>query len=227
VSQKQWKPFEDECDKCGAQAEVFTEAEKEGFAYDGDEARCPECGRKGGVSVDGPDEAWIVWNDEEAPNIQDKKPSPAEEPSASPKSCESASVGKVMTQSFEEWFNSDGVLGFSKTDFTKHVTRIAWLAAIAHSPEVVALRNNKAADESVADYLATQLEHWKTIAEERRKERDVFEVLGEELRSRNVAIAAELDIERANARLECERWNALELQFQNLLKENNDLKNQS
>lgn len=67
---KEWKLFNDECTRCGNVAEVFTDADQEGYAYDGDDARCVECGLLGNVSVgdekeDGDCIAYIDWNDYE------------------------------------------------------------------------------------------------------------------------------------------------------------------
>lgn len=61
---KAWKPFEDTCLHCGSEAEVFTDSDKPLTAYDGDEARCPECKCPGWVTVDSPTEAYIEWHDE-------------------------------------------------------------------------------------------------------------------------------------------------------------------
>ncbi|MEM7035722.1 MAG: hypothetical protein AAF570_02010 [Bacteroidota bacterium] len=64
----QWRPWNDECAKCGAQSDVYTCADP-GFAYDGDPARCADfaCGELGMVFVEG-DEAHISWEwDTEVP----------------------------------------------------------------------------------------------------------------------------------------------------------------
>ena len=61
---KSWKMWEiDDCPECGSMPEVLTESTKLNFAYDGDEARCPECDAKGCVSVFGDGGATISWND--------------------------------------------------------------------------------------------------------------------------------------------------------------------
>jgi transcription elongation factor Elf1 len=66
---KDWKHFEDNCPRCGNEAEIYTSA-PDGYAYDGDLAQCVECGLEGGVMVDdgnddGIDTAYIDWNDYE------------------------------------------------------------------------------------------------------------------------------------------------------------------
>lgn len=66
---KQWRPFEADCLHCGGGAEVFTESDQGNTAYDGDPARCSECGCPGVVVVDihiDPNEgaAAIAWHDE-------------------------------------------------------------------------------------------------------------------------------------------------------------------
>jgi len=53
----------DQCDNCGGLAEIRTTAE-EGYAYDGDEARCTECGMPGGICCDSESPAVIMWHDE-------------------------------------------------------------------------------------------------------------------------------------------------------------------
>jgi len=55
---KKWKHFNDECPRCGNEAEVFTSATGDGYAYDGDNAECFECGLLGSVSVDEDDDAY-------------------------------------------------------------------------------------------------------------------------------------------------------------------------
>jgi hypothetical protein len=66
---KSWKPFNDECPRCGNNpVDVFTGA-KEDFVYDGDNVECFECGLCGSILVDEDDEgmgiAHVVWNDYE------------------------------------------------------------------------------------------------------------------------------------------------------------------
>jgi len=66
---KTWKPFEDECDRCGCSpVDILTSADN-GFAYDGDSAQCFECGLCGCISCDENDNgdgiAWVVWDDYE------------------------------------------------------------------------------------------------------------------------------------------------------------------
>jgi len=65
---KKWQTFGDECPKCGSPAEVYTSAQ-DGYAYDGDNAQCVECGHGGSVSCDGDQDddgnttAWVSWDD--------------------------------------------------------------------------------------------------------------------------------------------------------------------
>jgi hypothetical protein len=65
---KNWKPFNDECTRCGTQPEVFTSAKGE-YVYDGDNVECFECGLMGSICVDendnGDNSAHIDWNDYE------------------------------------------------------------------------------------------------------------------------------------------------------------------
>ena len=68
---KTWKPFSGECAYCGCDdAEVLTDSDIDGTAYDGDKARCATCHCPGSVHVDyncgdDPDAAArIVWHDE-------------------------------------------------------------------------------------------------------------------------------------------------------------------
>lgn len=65
---KEWKAFNDECQRCGCQPEVFTSAKGE-YVYDGDNVECFNCGLLGGISVDENDEghgvASVIWNDYE------------------------------------------------------------------------------------------------------------------------------------------------------------------
>lgn len=67
---KDWKEFNDECTRCGTSpVDVYTDAKEDGYAYDGDDAKCPDCGLLGSVCVDGEEEgestAHIDWNDYE------------------------------------------------------------------------------------------------------------------------------------------------------------------
>ena len=69
---KTWKPFNDECTRCGSDdIRVLTDAKEPGYAYDGDDAECLECGLLGCVNVDGDEDdngearAFISWNDYE------------------------------------------------------------------------------------------------------------------------------------------------------------------
>ena len=62
----------DDCPSCGNIAEVLTSCTQKERAYDGDKARCVECGHPGSVSVYGDDElddgdsaaARIAWHDD-------------------------------------------------------------------------------------------------------------------------------------------------------------------
>ena len=67
---KNWKPFNDECGRCGGGfIHILTDSKKDGYAYDGDDAECIECGLKGSVCVNGDEDdngdatAHISWND--------------------------------------------------------------------------------------------------------------------------------------------------------------------
>jgi len=61
----EWHYFNDECLHCGSIAEVYTQSDKDNYAYDGEEARCPDCGLYGYVVVDDLDSgAYINWHDE-------------------------------------------------------------------------------------------------------------------------------------------------------------------
>lgn len=67
---KDWKPFYDDCDRCGgSDVQVFTDAKEDGYAFDGDNAKCLECGLLGGVCIDGEENgngdssAHIDWNE--------------------------------------------------------------------------------------------------------------------------------------------------------------------
>jgi len=64
---KEWRPFPgDQCLHCGGECEVYTDV-PEGYACDGDSARCVECGCPGHVTVEPePDEpvAWVNWHDD-------------------------------------------------------------------------------------------------------------------------------------------------------------------
>lgn len=60
-----WKPFYDECARCGTSpVHVFTRCKTAGQAMDGDGAKCPECGLEGGVIVyEDNGNASVTWND--------------------------------------------------------------------------------------------------------------------------------------------------------------------
>ena len=60
-----WKPFGDECPRCGNSAEVLTASTKEYYAYEDDDVRCVECGLIGVVYVAEENEggAWVSWNE--------------------------------------------------------------------------------------------------------------------------------------------------------------------
>jgi hypothetical protein len=64
-NQKKWQKFNDECLHCGGEAEVLTDTGKDNLAYDGDEARCTDCGCSGYVVVYADEEeAYISWHDD-------------------------------------------------------------------------------------------------------------------------------------------------------------------
>lgn len=72
---KDWKPFYDECTRCGSSdVYVLTDAVEDGYAYDGDDAKCGECELLGNVAIDGEENengdssAHIDWNDYEEIN---------------------------------------------------------------------------------------------------------------------------------------------------------------
>lgn len=66
---KNWKPFNDECPRCGNNpVDVFTSA-KEDYVYDGDRVECSECSLQGCITCDENDDgigiAYTVWDDYE------------------------------------------------------------------------------------------------------------------------------------------------------------------
>jgi len=57
-----WNPVHDECQSCGAQAEIWTQDDQpDGYGYDGDIARCPECGETGWFSCDD-GYGYVCWH---------------------------------------------------------------------------------------------------------------------------------------------------------------------
>lgn len=69
---KKWKSFNDECINCGGgDIRVLTDAKEDGYAYDGDNAECLECGQLGSVCIDGDEDdngnctAHISWNEDD------------------------------------------------------------------------------------------------------------------------------------------------------------------
>jgi hypothetical protein len=55
----EWKFWEhDSCPECGGGMEVFTSA-PEGSCYDGDTAKCMDCGLRTGISVDEDGTSWL------------------------------------------------------------------------------------------------------------------------------------------------------------------------
>jgi hypothetical protein len=52
-----------ECPNCGDDAEILTDCNVDGEFYDGDEARCCQCGAIGQFSCDGEDTGYISWED--------------------------------------------------------------------------------------------------------------------------------------------------------------------
>jgi len=68
MAEKEWRPFGDECKWCGDEAQVLTDSGRDNVAYDGDAARCEDCGCPGIARVDEDGLGWIEWHDE--PNCQ-------------------------------------------------------------------------------------------------------------------------------------------------------------
>ena len=66
MAKAEWRSFEACCAHCGSGAEVYTTTGKDNWAYDGDEARCTDCGCPGFVNVSGYEDepATIDWHDE-------------------------------------------------------------------------------------------------------------------------------------------------------------------
>ena len=69
---KDWKSFEDECERCGgSDIRVLTSAKEDNYAYDGDDVECLECGHKGCISINGDEDdngnctASVSWDDYE------------------------------------------------------------------------------------------------------------------------------------------------------------------
>lgn len=66
---KIWQRFDDECLHCGGGALVLTDSGEDNVAYDGDTARCEDCGCPGQVVVeealddDDTNEARVEWHD--------------------------------------------------------------------------------------------------------------------------------------------------------------------
>lgn len=61
-----WKDYPGDCPKCTSQeAEVFTKSKNPNFVYDGEKARCKNCGHDGEVSVEDSECADIFWYDYE------------------------------------------------------------------------------------------------------------------------------------------------------------------
>ena len=57
---KEWKLINfDECRECGDSLEGFTDNDKEGWFYDGDDVRCVECDFKSCISVDEEGYAYV------------------------------------------------------------------------------------------------------------------------------------------------------------------------
>ncbi len=63
---KKWKYHPDQCDRCGSDSEIYTDAElEEGYGYDSDPMRCVECGAVGQWVVYSEDEAYSNWDIEQ------------------------------------------------------------------------------------------------------------------------------------------------------------------
>ena len=59
IEMAEWKDINfDDCPECGGSIQVFTDA-VDGYCYDGDPARCMDCGFKSGMSVDESGNAWV------------------------------------------------------------------------------------------------------------------------------------------------------------------------
>ena len=53
MTEKIWKWYPEECELCGGDVEVFTEAKyEEGYACDGDPVKCTDCKCTGSISAD-------------------------------------------------------------------------------------------------------------------------------------------------------------------------------
>lgn len=75
---KAWRDWPDQCDNCGNDVEVLTDAGDE-YVYDGDEVRCVECGLTGWMSADEGD-TWVNWNEPTTIAEWTDEPTPPEEP---------------------------------------------------------------------------------------------------------------------------------------------------
>jgi hypothetical protein len=83
---KQWRPFNDSCCHCGGDSEVLTDTGRDNSAYDGDKARCIDCGCPGVVIIGNEDEDssdnGIDWHDEAKCDCDWCKAHPATWPTA-------------------------------------------------------------------------------------------------------------------------------------------------
>jgi len=62
---KEWIFFpSSDCPICGGESEVLTESKFDFIVYNGDDARCIDCGLSGFISVEEGEFAYIIWEDE-------------------------------------------------------------------------------------------------------------------------------------------------------------------
>lgn len=52
-----------DCARCGTSPVNVTTSAPVGMIHFNDAAECPACGLKGHAEVDGPEEAYVVWDD--------------------------------------------------------------------------------------------------------------------------------------------------------------------
>lgn len=66
-AEKTWRPYESPgCPKCkSTEGEVLTKSNKDGWIYDGEEARCQKCHYPGYVAVEDSECADIIFDDED------------------------------------------------------------------------------------------------------------------------------------------------------------------
>jgi len=65
MAEKRWVLVDfGECIECGDDAEILTDCQDKGFFYDGDEARCCNCGLPGQFNCDSETPGYISWHEE-------------------------------------------------------------------------------------------------------------------------------------------------------------------